>query len=151
MTASKFIAHNDNYAGLHLFNETAADLPLNQQTVDSIADAIQQEENCSFKLVEIVFVDETEIVRINKEHLERDYITDIISFRYDDNPENTAIEGTLFCCAPRITEQAKQHNEPAEKEFRRIVIHGMLHLTGYGDQSPSEKTEMRQKEDLFLS
>jgi rRNA maturation RNase YbeY len=150
MKENKFLSHNA-YSGLHLFNETQVDLPVNKKTLHLISSAIEKEENCTFHLIEVVFVDEAEIIRINKEHLQRNYVTDIISFRYDDAPDNNAIEGTLYCCAPRIIEQAKEHNENLKREFKRIVIHGMLHLVGYDDQSPESKSEMRKKEDFFLS
>lgn len=150
MTEDKFFSHNV-YSGIHLFNESEINLPVNQQVLRSIAASIEQEESCIFQLVEAVFVDKDEIVRINQEHLERDYVTDIISFRYDDDPRNQTIEGTLYCCAPRIAEQADEFNEPTETEFKRIIIHGLLHLIGYDDQSPEAQKAMRKKENYFLA
>ncbi|MBN2732956.1 MAG: rRNA maturation RNase YbeY [Balneolaceae bacterium] len=149
MTKNKFFSHNA-YSGIHLFNESEADIPVSHQVLQAIAASVENEESCSFQLVEAVFVDEDEIVRINQEHLERNYVTDIISFRYDDDPGNQSIEGTLYCCAPRIAEQADEFNEPPETEFKRIIIHGLLHLIGYDDQSPKAQKTMRQKEEYFL-
>ncbi len=97
----------------------------------------------------MVYVDEEEINRLNKEHLDRDYVTDIITFRYDDS-DNSAIEGTMFCCAPRIMEQADELGEPVEREFRRIYIHGLLHLAGYDDESNDQKKLMTAKENAYL-
>jgi rRNA maturation RNase YbeY len=94
-------------------------------------------------------VDEDEIVRINKEHLDRDYVTDIITFRYDESDAD-AIEGTMFCCAPRIAEQAEEFNESRKREFLRIYIHGLLHLIGYEDKSDQQKKEMTAKEETYL-
>lgn len=150
MTANKFFTHNA-YSGIHLFNESGVDPPLSQEMIQAISADIEAEETCTFQLVEVVFVDEAEIVRINKEHLEHGYVTDIISFRYDDEPKNQAIEGTLYCCAPRIVEQAREFEEAPKTEFKRILIHGLLHLVGYDDQSPETKNTMREKEDYFLS
>lgn len=149
MTANKFPSH-DVYSGIHLFSETTVDLPLDKKKICSITSSIEKEETCTFALVEIVFVDEAEIIKINNEHLSRNYVTDIISFRYDENSGSQAIEGTLYCCAPRILEQAAELSEPAHKELKRIVIHGLLHLVGYDDQSKDEKKAMRAKEDFFL-
>lgn len=140
----------DEGSVIELYNETNLTLPLQESLMDKVATAIAQEEGRVFTFVEVVFVDEQEIVRINKEHLERDYITDIISFRYDDPDRDPGIEGTLYCCAPRIQEQAREHNEPADREFLRIVIHGLLHLAGYNDQTESEKQVMTTKENTFL-
>ncbi|MEX0722906.1 MAG: rRNA maturation RNase YbeY [Gracilimonas sp.] len=138
---------------LQIFNESDENVPLQQSEGSSILDLISEQEEAIFEMVELVYVDEQEIIRINKEHLDRDYITDIISFRYDDgqeNSNNTAIEGTLFCCAPRIIEQAAEFKQAKEEEFRRIFIHGLLHLIGYEDDSEAKKKEMTDLENKYL-
>ncbi|HEX6983473.1 MAG TPA: rRNA maturation RNase YbeY [Balneolaceae bacterium] len=135
---------------IQIFNETDSTLPLEQSDFTKIASSIAHNEDCTFRFIEVVYVDEQEIIRINKEHLERDYITDIITFRYDDSSDNSAIEGTLFCCTPRIREQAEEFNESPEREFSRILIHGLLHLIGYDDRTETQKIEMTTKEDTYL-
>lgn len=138
---------------LQLFNESGGEIPLTAEECESTLTLIARDENADFDFVELVFVDEPEIIRINKEHLGRDYVTDIITFRYDEGEEtgeNSAIEGTLFCCAPRIKEQAGEFDEPTVKEFMRIFIHGILHLTGYKDGTPKQKTAMTNLENKYL-
>jgi rRNA maturation RNase YbeY len=149
MKISNFPTDNA-YTGIHFFNESGAALPLDLTDAKSIAGYIEDGEQCHFHLIEIAFIDEQEIVRINQEHLERNYLTDIISFRYDQDESNAAIEGTLYCCAPRIAEQSEEHGEPAAREFRRIIIHGLLHLVGYEDQSDATGKEMRERENFYL-
>lgn len=139
---------------LQLFNESDEKVPLSRSKAESILKIISDKEGVSFSLVELVFVSEQEIVRINKEHLNRYYVTDIISFRYDDEPGskgNDEIEGTLFCCAPRIIEQSAEFKEPVEREFQRIFIHGLLHLVGYEDSSDKEKEAMTKLENKYLA
>lgn len=140
----------ESKANIEIFNQTKRFLPLSQSDCQAVASIIMRHEDCSFDFVEVVYVDENEIIRINKEHLERDYITDIISFRYDESDTNHNIEGTLFCCAPRISEQAGEFNEPEKKEFQRILIHGLLHLAGHDDQSEEEKNKMTSRENFYL-
>lgn len=135
---------------IHIFNQTDLEIPLKESSYNNITSLIADREQCSFNFIEVVYVDEDEIVRINKEHLDRDYITDIISFRYDEDDEHKDIEGTLFCCAPRILEQAEEYGESPEREFLRIFIHGLLHLKGYDDQSIQQKKNMTAKEDTYL-
>lgn len=137
-------------ADIQLYNETSLNLPLTKSVYYKIASAIAEQEQCTFKFIEVVYVDEEEIVRINKEHLERDYITDIITFRYDNIKDISNIEGTLFCCAPRIFEQAKELNQSPKKELKRIFIHGLLHLVGYDDQSKADRKLMTELEDHYL-
>lgn len=140
----------DPQPNIQLFNETDLDIPISQEIITPLASSFADSENCSFKFLEIVYIDEEEIIRINKEHLERDYVTDIITFRYDENPTNKAIEGTLFCCAPRIIEQAHELDESPKNEFLRIYIHGLLHLAGYEDKTDDQKKRMTAKEDEYL-
>lgn len=142
----------DSPLPFQLFNESNYALPFSEAEVAFLFEIISDQQECGFEFVELVFVDENEIVNINKKHLERDYITDIISFRYDDDPTtNNAIEGTLFCCAPRIAEQALQFDATVYHEFLRVIIHGLIHLIGYDDQTEEEKKEMTRLEDHFLS
>jgi len=140
----------DPQPDIQVFNQTASDLPLSSNIFDSAVTTLSNSENCSFQFVEVVYVDEEEIIRINKEHLEHNYVTDIITFRYDESSDNSAIEGTMFCCAPRIREQAAEFNESEEREFLRIYIHGLLHLAGYKDKTDEQKQQMRSKEDYYI-
>ncbi len=139
----------ESKANIELFNQTEQSLPLSPSDCHVILSTIMSHEDCSFDFVEVVYVNEEEIVRLNREHLERAYVTDIISFRYDDESDGKeGIQGTLFCCAPRISEQAGEFGEPEKKEFQRILIHGLLHLVGYDDRSEEKYNDVQGK---FLS
>ncbi|MDX1618092.1 MAG: rRNA maturation RNase YbeY [Balneolaceae bacterium] len=131
-------------------NETDHPVPLDERKVRKCVSEVARQDACSFSLVEVVYVDEETIRRINREHLDREYVTDIITFRYDDESRRIGIEGTLFCCAPRISEQAREYEPEEETEFTRVLIHGLLHLAGYDDRSEEEKSEMRGREEFYL-
>lgn len=135
---------------IDLVNKSGKTIPLDIQTINSCLELLAQHENCTCTLLEVVYVDENGIVEINKEYLDRDYITDVISFRYDDNSDRTHIEGTLFCCAPRIYEQSLEFKTDPEQEFRRILLHGLLHLCGYTDYRDQDKQEMTERENFYL-
>lgn len=138
----------DSYP-LQIFNTTTLKLPCEEADCIKVFEFVAKHEQASFDSVEVAYVDEEEIIRVNKEFLQRDYVTDIISFSYDEDDSN--IEGTLYCCLPRIIDQAKEFDQPIEKEFLRILIHGLLHLIGYDDQTDTEKAEMTRLEDQYLS
>lgn len=135
--------------GFEIFNPSEEALPFDHHEVTAIFRAIEQNEEVAFQAVEIVFTDEDGIIEINKIYLQREYVTDIISFRYDEQ-QDKQIEGTLYCCAPRIYEQSKEFDTDPGKEFLRIIIHGLLHLAGYDDQSPAQKQQMTDLEDHYL-
>ncbi|MEX0662546.1 MAG: rRNA maturation RNase YbeY [Balneolaceae bacterium] len=135
---------------LEIFNPSEFPLPFDENDIHSALNEIENNEKVMYQHVEIVFVDEPGIVDINKEHLKRDYITDIISFRYDEDTSNKRIEGTLYCCAPRISEQSKEFETPESTEFLRVMIHGLIHLIGYNDQTEDDKKRMTELENLYL-
>lgn len=134
---------------LSLFNLTGNDIPVKNSTLESYIDLVEKEESVSFHFIELVYVDEDRIVTINKEYLDRDYVTDIITFSYEETTEN-GIEGTLYCCAPRIEEQSRELKVDTEQEFYRIFIHGLLHLAGYNDSTSKEKETMTRLENHYL-
>lgn len=136
-----------------LFNESGQSIPVYESIIHKIVQLISEGENVRCSLLEVVFVDNEEIVRLNKQYLERDSVTDVISFSYGEDESNHServIDGTLYCCAQRIEEQAKEWNVSRESEFRRIVIHGILHLVGYEDTTAEQKKVMRNKENIYL-
>src|SRR5690625_769522 len=153
---------------LQIFNMSGKPLPVDTKNFHQLMAEIEKGEGVVFDLLEVVFVSEEEIVELNKTHLNRDYVTDIISFSYSEDPgaepessegpegsdKNSSfrhLEGTLYCCAPRIIEQAGELGVPVDEEFCRIVAHGMLHLAGYDDQSDDQRSKMRQMENHYLS
>lgn len=134
---------------VHLYNPSGFILPFELSLPEKIRELIENQEGIRFRHLEVVYVDEHEIQQINFQYLEEDYITDIISFRYDENKDD-AIEGTLYCCAPRIAEQAAEYGTDQQEEFLRVFIHGLLHLSGYHDDTPEKRHKMSKREDHYL-
>ncbi|TNE74096.1 rRNA maturation RNase YbeY [bacterium] len=138
-----------NSVTIEVANESGIQVPITQEKVAACINVVSKGEQKEFSLVEVVYVDANQIVEINTQHLERTYVTDIITFDYTDDEED-GIEGTLYCCAQRIEEQAVEFEENVNREFHRIVIHGLLHLCGYDDSTDVLKAEMTRLEDLYL-
>jgi rRNA maturation RNase YbeY len=135
---------------VQIFNISGISIPIKESDAIFISKLVQAHQKCEFELIELVFVDEQEITRINNTYLNHNYVTDIITFRLDDGIDNSAIEGTIYCCAQRISEQASEFNQTQKDEFLRVMIHGFIHLIGYSDQTPEEKKTMTTLEDYFL-
>jgi probable rRNA maturation factor len=142
------VTENDSF---QIFNPAGFKLPVEETTFEKLKAEIEKKENITFQMLELVYVDEDEIIRINKQYLNNDYITDIITFRYDERSDNREIEGTLFCCAARIEEQSKEFHVTPNQEFCRVFIHGLLHLACYQDQTKTEKKKMTALENYYLS
>ena len=103
---------------------------------------------CSLGDLSYIFCSDDYLHRLNVEYLDHDTLTDIITFPYADPP---LISGDLYISLDRVADNAKDRELLFEEELKRVVIHGVLHLCGYGDKSEAEAQKMRQLEDEALN
>ncbi len=103
-----------------------------------------------FKLQELnyIFCSDSYLLQINQQYLNHDTFTDIITF--DNSSQEQVITGDIFISVERIRENAKKFNTTETDELHRVIIHGALHLLGYGDKKPADKRKMTLKEDFYL-
>ena len=94
-----------------------------------------------------VFCSDERELAVNREFLGHDYYTDVITFDYSTAQ---TLNGDIFISLDTVRSNAETIGEPYEKELRRIIIHGVLHLTGQGDKTPETKAEMTRKEERAL-
>lgn len=97
----------------------------------------------------VAIVDDHAIQTINREHLQHDYPTDVISFAYAEDPPH--VEGELVISRETAHREAEELGWPPEHEILLYVIHGTLHICGMEDQTPAERLEMRQAECSVLA
>ena len=98
--------------------------------------------------VTIIFCSDDYLLEVNREHLDHDYYTDIITFDYSVFP---IVSGDLFISVDRVKENATDFNVSFEHELHRVIIHGFLHLCGYFDKTNEDELLMRSKENQALS
>jgi rRNA maturation RNase YbeY len=87
--------------------------------------------------------------QMNLQYLNHDTLTDVITF--DNSDEVQQIEGDIFISYERIIDNANNFEVSAWQELCRVMAHGTLHLLGYGDKTPTEKQQMRAKENHYLA
>ncbi|MEE0889381.1 MAG: rRNA maturation RNase YbeY [Bacteroidales bacterium] len=97
--------------------------------------------------ISYIFCSDEQLLEINKEFLNHDYYTDIITFDYS---EADVISGDLFISIERIKDNAKTLKTSYQEELHRVIIHGVLHLLGYKDKTEVESENMRKLEDECL-
>ena len=97
--------------------------------------------------VSVVYCSDEHLLQMNKEYLQHDYYTDIITFDYT---EDDVVSGDLFISVDRVEENANEFDAPFQDELHRVCIHGLLHLCGYKDKSDKEEELMRSKENEML-
>lgn len=97
--------------------------------------------------ISYIFCSDEQLLEINKEFLNHDYYTDIITFDYS---ETDVVFGDLFISIERIKDNAKTLKTSYQEELHRVIIHGVLHLLGYKDKTEEESENMRKLEDECL-
>ncbi len=94
-----------------------------------------------------LFCDDEKILEVNREYLQHDYYTDIITFDYD---EDDIISGDLVISLDTVRSNAELFNKTYEEELYRVIIHGILHLCGINDKGPGEREIMEAAENKAL-
>jgi rRNA maturation RNase YbeY len=97
--------------------------------------------------IAFIFCSDERILEVNKQYLEHDYYTDIITFDYT---EGDSISGDIFISIDTVKSNAEEFGATFENELHRIIIHGILHLCGQDDKTPELRAEMSKKENLAL-
>ncbi len=94
-----------------------------------------------------IFCTDERILEVNKQYLDHDYYTDIITFDYS---EGAVISGDIFISLDTVKSNAEEFGVEFETELNRILIHGILHLCGQDDKTDTQRAEMTRKENLAL-
>lgn len=111
---------------------------------------VAKKEQHEIAALNYIFCSDEFLLSMNKEHLNHDTYTDIITFGY--SPKGAVeITGDIFISIDRVKENAKTYQTTFQDELRRVLSHGLLHLCGYRDKSSADKTTMREKEELALA
>jgi rRNA maturation RNase YbeY len=98
--------------------------------------------------ITLIFASDDFLLEMNRQFLQHDYYTDIITF--DHGTERKKISGELYMSLDRIRENALLHKEKYSMEFHRVIAHGVLHIIGFQDKTKNEKISMRSCENQFL-
>jgi len=105
------------------------------------------QEGCNINEIAYILTTDTELLELNKNFLGHDYYTDILTF---DRSENKRLSGDIFISVERVLDNAKAHKVGVDEELRRVMIHGVLHMIGYGDSNEGERERMRERENVYL-
>lgn len=98
--------------------------------------------------ISFIFCTDAYLHKLNEQYLSHDTYTDVITFDYT---EKNVLSGDIFISVERIKENAKIFNVKQADELIRVMIHGILHLAGYGDKTPAEAKKMREMEDRMMA
>ncbi len=132
--------------------ENVVNIPTaDKKQVRKITELVLTKEKITHAELNIVLVDDEFIINLNKEYLNKETTTDVISFHFEEPPDLTNLEGEVYANIHQIKRQAEEYDVEFVSELHRIIIHGVLHLIGYEDSTPAKKKVMTEKEDYYLS
>lgn len=107
-------------------------------------------EQQSLQSLNFILCSDPYLLDINREFLQHDYFTDVITFDQRDSPDGD-VEGDIFISIDRVLENSHLHQTVMLHELLRVMVHGALHLLGYHDKDEDSQQQMRNLEDQYLS
>lgn len=123
------------------------DVDIHEQNISEWIETVIDNEGKEMGEISVAFCDDEYLLDVNREHLDHDYYTDIITFDY---VVGDLIMGELYISVDRVRENATALSVEYATELKRVIVHGVLHLCGYPDASDLEKEIMRSKENEAL-
>ena len=129
---------------INLYNNT--DLLINQEFTQNLINAILKDYDLTCGEINLIITDDESLRKMKNEYFNQNYYTDVIAFNIEDNP----FEGEIYISHERVKDNAIKYNQTFEKEIKRVIIHGTLHLCGEEDKTDAQKLKMRSLENSYL-
>jgi probable rRNA maturation factor len=126
--------------------DVACQMPDSDMLIDWLTQVAEAEQR-PLQELNYIFCSDEYLRGVNQKYLNHDYYTDVITFPYSED----TLYGDIFISVDRVQENAATEKVSFHHELCRVMVHGLLHLAGYRDESDAEEQEMRTKENLYLS
>ena len=134
---------------IHFFSEDTDYKPKQKNALRTWIKETVRVEGYKTGEINLVLCSDTYLLDINQQYLQHDTYTDIVTF--DSSEDEGVIAGDIFISIDRVRENAATFQVSEVDELHRVIIHGILHLCGYGDKEKEDKALMTEKEDFYLA
>ena len=135
-------------SSIHFEVEESLDYTLFQQKeIKAWLSEIASNHDKELASLEYTFCTDEKLLEVNRQYLDHDTYTDIITFPLNNDP----IEACIYISVDRVKENAQLYKATFVDELHRVIVHGLLHLIGYNDKTNEENKSMRDAEDNCLS
>ncbi|WP_114790290.1 rRNA maturation RNase YbeY [Niabella yanshanensis] len=115
-----------------------------------IADRLSKEGGKEGSEINFIFCSDDELLEINRNHLDHDYYTDIITFDLSEKGSKILVSD-IYISVDRVRDNATTEGVATATELQRVIFHGLLHLIGYKDKSAAQEKEMRSMEEKWMA
>ena len=131
------------------FNAINVPLPeLDKEKVTQWIEYVAKSYGKRIDMVNYIFVDDEEILRVNRQFIGHDYYTDHIGF---DNSQGNVLIGDTYISLDTVRTNAELFGTPYDEELHRVIIHSILHLCGMEDMTVEERQKMEDAENIALA
>ena len=121
----------------------------NRSNLKLFITSIFKNEKTLVKDLNIIFCSDEFLLNINREYLQHDYLTDIITFEISN--DDNGITAEIYISIESVKKNASDYQSTMKNELHRVIFHGVLHLCGYKDKTKKDIVLMRSKEDNYLN
>ena len=122
---------------------------INKKNVDLLVKEIFNDYKKSFSSVAFIISNDKKLSQLKKTFFNKDVLTDVITFNLEEKDQ--PIEGEIYISLERVIDNSKRYKQETFIELYRVLIHGVLHLIGFDDQTSIEKKEMTNLENKYLN
>lgn len=133
---------------IYFFFQTPVNLQQRTRLKKFLESLFKREEK-SLQSLNYIFCSDRQLLEINRQYLNHDFYTDIISFELSS--KGAPVEGEIYISIERVKDNALTIGETLQKELLRVIFHGALHLCGYKDKTKEQIRKMREKEDFYIA
>jgi len=131
-----------------IINQKFLNYKLVQSKISNILDTIFKNEQIAFDKISIILENDEYLKFLKNKYFNQNVYTDVISFNLEDS--GRPIDGEIYISLPRIIDNANKYSSNLNDEFKRIIIHGLLHLVGYDDNTEIDKKHMTNLENKYI-
>ena len=133
---------------IQVLNDYSPSISYNPKDIEILSKKVLKSEGCNDGNISFILSDKKYLNQLKKKYFDIDVFTDVIAFNLED--ENDCLEGEIYISIDDVKENAKIYSNSFNKEFSRVLIHGILHLVGYNDSDEKEKEIMTDLENKYL-
>ena len=134
---------------VHLIYDIEVTADIDDDWINSTCKNILNDKDKNTASISIILTNDKKLLQLKNKYFQQDILTDVITFNLEDDGD--PIEGEIYISLNRVSENAIKFKQDIGIELKRVIIHGILHLLGYDDQTPEEEKIMIGLEDHYLS
>ena len=134
---------------INIINDYGPKISFKNKSIETLASDLLNQYSIPEGQLSIILSNKTLLNKLKKDYFNLNHFTDVITFNLED--EDEPLDGEVYISIDDVYENSKKYNVSFNNEFKRVVIHGILHLLGFNDQTKKEKEKMTKLENINMS